>query len=204
MNTEMREARPDHVHELLRAAIGVPETSYLWVKGDTPEFTPVLCDTIWGDGRALFALATINQRPRYYVIRGDSRWSCHDSPEDRPDFVDFVDDILIRLEEQFGSGRCNYSGSSLFWSVDDRECECEYCKGIYGDDGEEIEHPEPVAEWPMVDGYGGCSWSRMEWPRLSGEHFEEHPWSWRANLLVRWLRADMVADPLSTEDRADE
>lgn len=188
MTVQTRCAGSDHVHALLRAAIEVPETSYLWVCGDTPEFVPALCDTIWGDGRALFALATINQRPMYYVIRGDSRWSCCDSPNDEPDFGEFTDDILTVLEEQFGSGRCGYTGSSLFWPVDERDCDCEECKGIYGDDGEEIEAPMSVAEWPMVDGDGGCSWSRMEWPRLSGEHFEEHPWSYRANLLTQWSK----------------
>ena len=162
---------PDKTHMLLKGAIEVWTRSYLWVPGDTPNFKPALCDNIYGDGRALFALATINQRPRYYVIRGDSGWTC-DLDRDSPwpeiaetNFGEHVDEILTALEEQFGSGRCGYSGSSLFWPAPDRHCNCEECEDPY------------VAEWPVVDDEGGCSWGRLRWP--TGFPTVPHPFTSR-------------------------
>ena len=62
--SELVELAVDAAHERLRAAIEVEETSYLWIKGDTPPFTPRLLPTAFGDGRALFAIATI----AYFVL----------------------------------------------------------------------------------------------------------------------------------------
>lgn len=82
-----------------------------------------------------------------------------------------VDDILTALEEAFGSGRCGYSGNNLFRSRRERirDCQCEECTEIFR------------AKWPMVDGDGGCSWSRMDWP--AGFDVEPNPLSWQGNLL---------------------
>lgn len=150
-----RNAEKDGVHAKLKAAVEKEVRSYLWVEGDTPPFKPALLPMIYGDGRALFILATINQRPRYWVIRGDSRWGCGLDREDTsgPDFAELTDDILTDLENAFGNGRCGYSGNSLFWPRRDRikNCRCEECSARY------------VAKWPVVDGSGGCSWSRMDW-----------------------------------------
>lgn len=148
---------PDDLHERLRIAIEVEQTSYLWVEGDTPPFTPYLLPTIFGDGRALFALATINQRPKYWIIRGCSTWQCGRDLEDGsgPDFAELVDDLLTELENAFGRGRCGYSGNSLFDPREERLewCQCEECDDDY------------VAKWPEVDDHYGCSWGRRDWPR---------------------------------------
>lgn len=164
----------DQMHELLRAAIEKPEKAYLWTPSDTIEFTPRVLSKVYGDGRALFALTTINNRPAYWVIRGDSGWDCQDidAPDNAPDFGDFTDEILTDLEEEFGNARCGYSGANLCLMSDERGCDCEECSD-----------PE-IAEWPMVDSSGGCIWDRMNWPPMEGVRFEKHPFSYRGNLVV--------------------
>lgn len=150
----------------LRTAIERRVTSYLWVQGDTPPFRPALLPKIYGDGRALFAIATINQRPRYYVIQGDSTWDSSEGPQ----FSELVDDILTDLEEHFGNARCGYSGNNLYHPKYERvrNCKCEDCS-----DG------KFRARWPMVDADGGCSWGRMDWP----DGFDVVPQVGRGNLL---------------------
>lgn len=155
----------DEFHERLRAAIEVPTKNYLWVPADAITFVPPLLDKVYGDGRSLFTLSSIHQRPAYWVIRGDSGWSTCDSgaPDDAPEFVDFVDDIVTDLEEQFGSARCGYSGSCLRWPVEERDCNCEECADPY------------IAKWPAVDANDGMSWGRYRWP--SGFDTVDHPWA---------------------------
>lgn len=167
-----RIAKGEPLHEALRAAVEVEQTSYLWVPADEITFVPRLLDTIYGDGRALFSMTTINNRPAYWLVRGDSGWSCDDSraSDDAPDFGDFTDDILTDLEDQFGRARCGYSGANLYLPPEDRGCDCEECL------------EEPPAEWPMVDENGGCSWSRRSWPALDGVTFEPHPFGRSANV----------------------
>lgn len=169
-----RSADGDEVHERLRTAIEVKQTSYLWVEGDTPPFTPRLLPVIYGDGRALFAISTINQRPRYWIIRGCSTWGCGMDREDAsgPDFAELTDNLIYALEDAFGRGRCGYSGNSLFWPRKERlrNCQCEEC-----------DEKRWKASWPMVDDDGGCSWGRMDWPKEFPT--EPNPLSWRGNLL---------------------
>jgi hypothetical protein len=164
----------DAVHAHLKRAVEQRQISYLWVPGDTPPFKPALLPIIYGDGRALFGLATINQRPRYWVIRGCSTWGSSLDLENAagPDFAELADDILTDLEEEFGNGRCGYSNNSLFQPRRERVkwCQCEDCSDTL------------VARWPMVDGSGGCSWSRMDWPR--GFPTAPNPLSWQGNLLA--------------------
>lgn len=165
----------DPLHQQLRNAIERREKSYLWTPANMITFTPYLLPVFYGDGRALFALSTINQRPRYWVIRGCSTWGSGYDRGDSigPDFAELTDDILTDLEEAFGNGRCGYSGNSLFWPRKERRqnCQCEECdeKGW-------------KARWPMVDGCGGCSWSRIDWPKK----FQtiNNPLSRRGNLLA--------------------
>jgi len=164
----------DEVHQRLVKAIEHEESAYLWTPADAISFVPRVLPLIYGDGRALFAMTTINQRPAYWVIRGCSTWGCDldRGDTDGPNFGDFSDDILTDLEEAFGRGRCGYSGNSLFWPKKDRiqNCRCEECaNGRFR------------ARWPMVDENGGCSWSRTDWPE--GFDTEPNPLSWRGNLL---------------------
>jgi len=170
----------DELHERLRAAVEIKQTSYLWTPADAITFVPRLLPVICGDGRALFTMATINQRPAYWIIRGCSTWGSGLDRYDAtgPDFAELSDDLLTELEEAFGRGRCGYSGNSLFWPRKERlrDCQCEEC-----------DEKRWKASWPMVDDEGGCSWSRMDWP--DGFATVPNPLNWRGNLLdnqPRW------------------
>lgn len=166
-----RPADGDATHAKLKAAVEKKRTMYLWVPGDSRPFKPALLPVIYGDGRALFRLTTINQRPAYWVIRACSTWR-GTNMDPSPNFGDFTDEILTDLEEAFGRGRCGYSGNSLFWPRRERmqDCQCEECSDRF------------VARWPMVDAEGGCSWGRMDWPE--GFPTVENPMSWEGNLLA--------------------
>lgn len=170
-----REAGDDAIHARLRKAIEKRQTAFLWTPSDAISFIPRVSPTIYGDGRALFTIATINQRPAYWVIRACSTWGsghdCDDAPG--PDFGEMTDRIMTDLEEAFGRGRCGYSGNSLFWPKKERlrNCQCEECSDRYA-----------RARWPMVDDEGGCSWSRINWPK--GFNTVPNPLSRFGNLLV--------------------
>ena len=152
--TELTCSEPDELHERLRQRVDRRVKSYLWVPGDTPAFRPALLPLIYGDGRALFALTTINQRPRYWVIRGGSEWTCGEN-DSSLDFGDLVDDMFDDLKNAFGRGRCGYCGNSLFSPRRERmkNCQCEECSDTF------------IARWPAVDDDYGCSWDRMDWPK---------------------------------------
>ena len=169
-----RNGDDDPIHRRLRRGIEKRERAYLWVPSDAISFVPRVLPTIYGDGRALFTIATINQRPAYWVVRTCSTWGSGLDREDAtgPDFAEMSDDILTDLEEAFGNGRCGYSGNSLFWPKRERvrNCQCEECTDRF------------KARWPMVDGDGGCSWSRIDWP--DGFQTVPNPLSWQGNLLA--------------------
>jgi hypothetical protein len=170
-----REAGDDAIHKRLRKAIEKRQTACLWTQSDAITFIPRVSPTVYGDGRALFTIATINQRPAYWVIRACSTWGSGLDRDDAPgpDFAEMTDQIMTDLEEAFGRGRCGYSGNSLFWPRKERlrNCQCEECdeKGF-------------KARWPMVDDDGGCSWSRIDWPK--GFETVLNPLSRLGNLLA--------------------
>ena len=91
----------------------------LW--GEGVEFSPALCDKIIGDGLQLVYLATIGQRPYYWLIRIDSKT---DIESDDFDF----EDILQPLEECFGM-REKYISENEFQQLKaDGDEECNICE----------------------------------------------------------------------------
>lgn len=137
-----RSGEHDDVHAMLRAAVCVPTKRCLWVPEDAITFVPALLTKIYGDGRALWHLATINQRPAFYVIRGDSAWvqsNWSTSPEIH--FGEMTDVIYDDLEAEFGSAR-------LDGEEDDAEL---LTDGKYA--------------WPALDDEGGCGWAQVDWPK---------------------------------------
>lgn len=173
MRLERKESKGDRVQAKLRKAVEKRQRTFLWTPKHSFCFVPRVLPVIYGDGRALFTLSTINQRPAYWVIRGCSTWGSgfDNSQSDGPDFAELTDDILTDLEQAFGNGRCGYSGNSLFFPRRERveDCQCEECTDRF------------TARWPMVDGCGGCSWSRMDWPK--GFATTGNPLSRSGNLL---------------------
>lgn len=130
----------DPIHEMLRAAICVPTRRHLWVPADAITFVPALCSTIFGDGRALYTMATCNSRPAFYYIRCDSSW--HESNwGDSPTFGEMIDHVYEALESQFGSAR-----------LDEEE-----------DDPERLE--DGSNPWPALDDENGSGWAIQRWPQ---------------------------------------
>jgi hypothetical protein len=159
MNPEdvpVRDAEGDPIHARLVVAIEVPTEDYLWTPAHSITFIPRVLPKIYGDGRALFWLSTINQRPAHWVIRGDSSWEEDGLEPEEVHFGDMTDILLTDLEEEFGTMRCHYSGSYLGDSLEERleNCHCEDCSD-----------PEQAVGWPMVDDGNGCEWGRLAWPR---------------------------------------
>lgn len=167
-------AGDDEIHARLKAAVEVPCRAHLWVPADAIDFTPRVLPIIYGDGRALFRITTINDRPAWWMIRGCSTWGCGGDRDDAsgPDFGELTDDILTALEEAFGSARCGYSGSSLRWLREERIqwCQCEEC-----------DDEDTLSVLPEIDGNDGCSWSRADWP--TGFDTEPNPIARGGNLL---------------------
>lgn len=139
---------------------------------DAISFTPPLSPKIYGDGRALFTIGTLNQRPAYWIIRGDSHWTSGldfgaEPPDGALEFVDVVDGIITDLEEEFGSARCGYCGAGLshYTQDDPPDCSKEGCPAK--------DDLEAGCGWPSVDDNGGCHWGRLAWP--AGFDVEPHP-----------------------------
>jgi hypothetical protein len=152
----------------LRLAMCKRMRRHLWTPADAVTFVPALSDRLYGNGRALLGLTTINSRPRYYILRIDSTWSI-DSDPDAPDgaalWVDRIDAISFALEEEFGCGR--YEG---------------------GEESDETEKGrDRRRKWPAYDDENGCSWWRMDWPKLPRLKTIPHPLAPRFSILAATL-----------------
>jgi hypothetical protein len=156
--TRTRKASPeDQVHAALKASIEVETKGSLW--GGSATFVPYVSDTVWGDGRSLLLLQPLNTRPCYYVVRIDSTWRVEgdrDWPDGAPEVWDFIDEIEVELESEFG----------------------EACESDEDDPDEELPRP-----WPAFNGNSGCGWDRMEWPSDRGFALDSHPFHERYDVL---------------------
>lgn len=160
---ERRFTRNAGVHAKLRAAVCKRTRSYLWTPADMVTFVPALSNRLYGDGRALLGLTTINSRPKFYILRIDSGWALEmdlTAPDDAEKLVDRIDAFAFALEDEFGRGR--------FEDGDETETERERAKRC---------------AWPAYDDETGCSWWRIDWPKLSGVKFKPHPFNPRYQIL---------------------
>lgn len=73
-----------------------PQRTEHW--GSTYKFKPVMLNKIYGDGKRLLQVFPINERPRYWVVRVDSKCRCDDDLHE-----DILDDIYEEIDEQFGT-----------------------------------------------------------------------------------------------------
>jgi hypothetical protein len=70
-----------------------PQHTEMW--GETYDFTPALLSKSYGDGKQLLMLFPIMERPRYWVVRVDSK--CLDD-----DLREILDDVYEQIDDQFG------------------------------------------------------------------------------------------------------
>lgn len=145
----------------LRRQIETPRMGYLWGQ-KAGVFTPRLLDKVWGDGRRLFAVYPIFQRPKYVAARvGSSVKSLVDEDEHGHCVIDAIYDAA---EDQFG------------------RCHCRDC-----DEDDDEPYPECDGFPADADWGGGSSWSALDWPdlveasRARRRYKERHLLPWRAS-----------------------
>lgn len=172
-----------------------PVTRYLWTPADAITFTPQVLKQPFGDGRALFAIGTINSRPAYWIVAGDSAWECGrdpNAPDDAPYIAEEIEDILLALEAQFGSA--------------DLACPCGCCD--YEWSGNRLRCPrtgrflsERDIRFPTVNYGGGCHWCRIDWPDEIALPMQPHPYDGRTKILARTPKSKRPKHALSPEDQ---
>ncbi|WP_426473433.1 hypothetical protein [Chryseobacterium balustinum] len=75
-----------------------PRSISLWGSVAQTDFVPEICSEVEGDGQQLIYFGTVNQRPRYWLMRIDSK---HDIESE--EFSDKIEEIVIEpLCEEFG------------------------------------------------------------------------------------------------------
>lgn len=95
-------------HEELRAIIEIPVSGKFW--GMDYTITPLLIDTVFGDGKKLFWIMPLMSRPNYYVIRVDSIAETDDI------VCDNEENTIQAIEEMFCNADDNDEGEArLDW-----------------------------------------------------------------------------------------
>lgn len=171
----------DRVHEALKAA-QQPLTRHLWVPADAITFTPQVANSIYGDGRALFGIGTINSRPAYWIIRGCSTWAIGydcDAPDDAPEIVEFIDEISFDIEHEFGS-------------ADDEGYEWTKGNKIRSTETGRFMSYSQIS-YPVMNYGGGCHWFRLDWPDLPRVKLVKHPFA-QTNVLAPSLTSTPRGD----------
>ena len=126
----------DTAHEALRNRVSQPTKNCLWTPQDAIIFTPPLANVVYGDGRRVFAFTTTNDRPAYWVVRGDSSWRTW-LGHDGVDITEFTDTVTENLRREFGDGEPQ------------------------NDDEKPIDDGDNKEPYPAIDLRGGYSWRRL-------------------------------------------
>jgi hypothetical protein len=131
MSNLEREIRKLLKHECRR------QRAYLW--GGYCVFTPVVLSKIYGDGLQIVFIGSIDQRPRFWLARIDSKTDM--------DFV-VAEDIVNEIEEEFG--RVPEEGYLSYREF----CEIKKEDRIFFDHNNYKEYKEDC-EYPRMDWHGG-------------------------------------------------
>lgn len=150
----------DRIHEALVNEMA-PVTKHLWTPKFPVTFTPVVLDKVFGDGRALLRVTTINSRPRYWYVRGCSSWieEEQDGVEGEP-VIDHIDAIVQAIADQFGG----------LPNMHDEEEEEEYVDPVTG-----LRFDPADITYPQIDDRVGTAWEIVDWPDLPGVAMTSHP-----------------------------
>lgn len=158
-------------------AAQVETTARLW--GDTVTFTPRVLERTFGDGRALFRITTINNRPRWWLIRGCSTWTeDNDDHDGLTTLYDEIDEIVQAIADEFG-------GLPNMESETDPEDYVDPHTGAPFDPCDLV--------YPQIDDRTGQSWSHVDWPDLPGVALVDHPVPPRAHHRIRVLAETVAA-----------
>lgn len=159
------------------AAAQVETTTTLWTHPVT--FTPRVLERTFGDGRALFRITTINDRPRWWLIRGCSTWTeDNDDHDGLTTLYDEIDEIIQAIADEFG-------GLPNMESEDNPEEYVDHATGLPFDPAD--------LEYPAIDDRTGSFWSHQDWPDLPGVDLVPHPVPPRGHHRIRILAETVTA-----------
>lgn len=133
-----------------------PRSISLWGSVAQTDFVPEICSEVEGDGQQLIYFGTVNQRPRYWLMRIDSK---HDIESE--EFSDKIEEIVIEpLCEEFGETK---------WLSEENFTAKKNRKGFSDYDVEEF------------DNYNDWMEEYFSYPRLSIDGFH---WGLIANVVT--------------------
>lgn len=155
------------------AAAQTETTTHLWTPSQAVTFTPHVLSQTFGDGRALFRITTINDRPRWWLIRGCSTWTeDNDDHDGLTTLYDEIDEIIQAIADEFG-GLPNM--------------ESETCPEDYVDHATGLPFDPADLVYPAIDDRTGSFWSHADWPNLPGVELVPHPVPPRGHHRIRIL-----------------
>ncbi len=151
----------DAITAALAAAQG-EITTHLWTPDHPVTFAPRVLPHVFGDGRALFRVTTINNRPCWWLVRGCSTWTEGNDPDDDAfePLIDRIDDVVQAIADEFG-------GLPNMESEEDPEAYVDHATGGPFDPADIV--------YPQIDDRTGTSWSHEDWPDLPGIALVAHP-----------------------------
>ncbi len=91
--------------DTLRSRIERRRAARLW--GQKHFITPRLLTMIFGDGKKVIWLSSINVRPAYWVVRIDSSWcieNCWHPKDELKEPSEWLENVYQAIEEEFGTG----------------------------------------------------------------------------------------------------
>ena len=170
--TQHTAADGDTEHEAVRNALCVPTHRYRYPKVpgfDPIEFTPPLSDTVYGDGKALLEITTINDGPRYWIVRIDSSWVLdteYGTPEEAFDVRGAIEHIAENLVLEFLSADADdYMSDTPCGSCDGSGCvTCAGTGCLLDFEGRGLNGEGGMPGFPAIDLSTGYSWSRIKVP----------------------------------------
>lgn len=186
------------LHRLLKWRIERPTTRYLWVPQDAITFEPPLSDVVYGDGKALLAVTTIQDRPAFWLVRVDSAWELSVLDRKPPGAFDvdrIITTIMDNLALEFGDG----TPERYIVAYDELCPECTG-HGCFDCAGTGNLLDDEVPDYPAINMQDGYSWGRGEWPLPTSAKLCKLLWRWYGRVHYRF--ASMAV--LSGDTRAVE
>jgi hypothetical protein len=122
------------------------QRAYLW--GDYCVFTPVVLSEIFGDGKQVIYIGSIDQRPKFWIARIDSKQSIEPLEFD-------VEQIICAIEDEFG--RVPESGYLTF----EQFKEAKKSNSFGFDEYQNYREYKEDCEYPRMD-WGGGHWGTLK------------------------------------------
>lgn len=122
------------------------QRAYLW--GNYEVFTPVVLSKIFGDGKQIISISSIDQRPKFWIVRIDSNQSFE------PDEFD-IEEIVSAIEEEFG--RVPDTGYMTFAEFR----EAKKSGQLFFDDYTNYKDYTDDCKYPRMDWHGG-QWGTLK------------------------------------------